>query len=37
MLNEIAADFQLELAAMEAESMGWILLEQGVYQQVPNA
>jgi hypothetical protein len=25
------ADFQLELAAIEAESIGWIPLEEGVY------
>jgi hypothetical protein len=28
------ADFQLELAAIEAESIGWIPLESGVYLHV---
>jgi len=31
MTNDIEADFQRELAEIEAESMGWTPLEPGVY------
>jgi len=37
MLNAIEADFQRELAEIEAESMGWIPLAPGVYLHVSNA
>ncbi len=31
MANDIEADFQRELAEIEAESLGWTPLEPGVY------
>jgi hypothetical protein len=34
MSNDIEADFQRELAEIEAESMGWTPLEPGVYLHV---
>jgi hypothetical protein len=33
----IEADFQRELAEIEAESMGWIPLDEGVYLHVSDA
>ena len=35
--ERIEADFQRELAQIEAESMGWTLLEPGVYLHVSDA
>jgi hypothetical protein len=37
MSPDIEADFQRELALLEAESMGWTPLEQGVYLHVGDA
>ncbi len=37
MSNEIEADFQRELAEIEAESLGWMPLEPGVYLHVSDA
>ncbi len=37
MSPELEADFLRELAAIEAESMGWTPLEPGVYLHVSNA
>jgi hypothetical protein len=37
MSNDIEADFQRELAEIEAESMGWTPLELGVYLHVSDA
>jgi hypothetical protein len=37
MSNDIEADFQRELAEIEAESMGWTPLEPGVYLHVSDA
>lgn len=34
MTPEVEADFLRELAAIEAESIGWIPLEQGAYMHV---
>ncbi len=34
MSNDIEADFQRELAEIEAESLGWTPLEPGVYLHV---
>ncbi len=34
---DLEADFQRELAEIEAESMGWIPLESGVYLHVSDA
>ncbi len=34
MPNDIEADFQRELAEIEAESLGWMPLEPGVYLHV---
>ena len=36
-MDSIEADFQRELALLEAESMGWTPLEQGVYLHVGDA
>ena len=33
-MDSIEADFQRELALLEAESLGWTPLEQGVYLHV---
>lgn len=35
-MTSIEADFQCELAEIEAESIGWIPLEDGVYLHVSN-
>ena len=37
MSNYLEADFQRELAEIEAESMGWTPLEPGVYLHVSDA
>ncbi len=37
MPNDIEADFQRELAEIEAESLGWMPLEPGVYLHVSDA
>ena len=34
LMSSIANDCQLELAAIEAESIGWMPLEEGVYLHV---
>jgi hypothetical protein len=36
-MSDIEADFQRELAEIEAESMGWTPLEPGVYLHVSDA
>ena len=36
-MTDIEADFQRELAEIEAESMGWIPLVEGVYLHVSDA
>ena len=36
-MDAIEADFQSELAEIEAESMGWTQLEDGVYLHVSDA
>jgi hypothetical protein len=36
-MHHIEADFQRELAEIEAESVGWTALEDGVYLYVSNA
>jgi hypothetical protein len=37
MVPEIEADFRLELAEIEAESLGWLPLEPGVYLHLSDA
>ena len=37
MMDAIETDFQSELAQIEAESMGWTPLEDGVYLHVSDA
>lgn len=36
-MHSIEADFQLELAHLEVESLGWTPLEDGVYLHVSDA
>ncbi len=36
-MTTVEADFQRELAEIEAESMGWIPLDEGVYLHVSDA
>ena len=36
-MHSIAADFQRELALLEAESLGWQPLEPGVYLHISDA